>query len=50
MDVGLGTLKTMGRNLAYGKTPVFLVFKKVGKEKLYLNTSLMNILKNSLLE
>ena len=50
MDAGLGTPKTVGNYLSELEAAGFLTSKKVGKEKLYLNTALMNILENSLLE
>ncbi|MGY6559267.1 MAG: Fic family protein [Nitritalea sp.] len=50
IDAGLGTPKTVGNYLSILEEKGFLVSKKVGKEKLYLNTPLMNILENSNLE
>ncbi|MCC5937149.1 MAG: Fic family protein [Lunatimonas sp.] len=50
IDAGLGTPKTVGNYLSTLEEEGFLVSKKVGKEKLYLNTPLMNILENSVLE
>ncbi|GMQ26429.1 Fic family protein [Algoriphagus sp. oki45] len=50
IDAGLGTPKTVGNYLSELEAEGFLFSKKVGKEKLYLNTSLMNILENSSLE
>lgn len=50
IDAGLGTPKTVGNYLSELEAAGFLTSKKVGKEKLYLNTSLMNILENSSLE
>lgn len=47
MDAGLGTPKTVGNYLRALEDAGFLTSKKVGKEKLYLNTVLMNILENS---
>ena len=50
MDAGLGTPKTVGNYLSELEAAGFLKSKKVGKEKLYLNVPLMNILENSSLE
>ena len=50
IDAGLGTPKTVGNYLSELEAAGFLTSKKVGKEKLYLNTALMNILENSSLE
>lgn len=50
IDAGLGTPKTVGNYLSELEVAGFLTSKKVGKEKLYLNTALMNILENSSLE
>lgn len=50
MNAGLGTPKTVGNYLNALEDAGFLTSKKVGKEKLYLNTALMNILENSSLE
>lgn len=50
IDAGLGTPKTVGNYLNELEAAGFLTSKKVGKEKLYLNTALMNILENSSLE
>jgi Fic family protein len=47
MDAGLGTAKTVGNYLNALEGKGFLTSKKVGKEKLYLNTFLMKILENS---
>jgi hypothetical protein len=49
-DVGLGTSKTVGNYLIALERAGFLTAKKVGKEKLYLNTALMRILENNTLE
>ena len=49
-DAGLGTLKTAGSYLSALEKAGFLTAKKVGKEKLYLNTALMRILENNALE
>jgi Fic family protein len=49
-DVGLGTSKTVGNYLIALEKAGFLTAKKVGKEKLYLNTALMRILENNTLE
>lgn len=46
IDAGLGTAKTVGNYLKELETAGFLTSEKVGKEKLYLNFRLMNILKN----
>jgi hypothetical protein len=48
--VGLGTSKTVGNYLIALEKVGFLTAKKVGKEKLYLNTALMRILENNTLE
>lgn len=50
INIGLGTPKTVGNYLSALEKEGFLKSKKVGKEKLYLNTALMNILENSSLE
>jgi Fic family protein len=50
MDAGLGTQKTVGNYPSALEDAGFLTSKKMGKEKLYLNTALMNILENSSLE
>lgn len=50
MDVGLGTPKTVGNYLSALEDKGFLNSKKVGKEKLYLNTALMKILEHSSLD
>ncbi|WP_241685062.1 hypothetical protein [Cyclobacterium xiamenense] len=50
INIGLGTPKTVGNYLSALEEEGFLKSKKVGKEKLYLNTTLMNILENSSLE
>lgn len=50
INIGLGTPKTVGNYLSALEYEGFLKSKKVGKEKLYLNTALMNILENSSLE
>lgn len=50
INIGLGTPKTVGNYLSALEEEGFLKSKKVGKEKLYLNTALMNILENSSLE
>lgn len=50
IDAGLGTPKTVNNYLSELEAAGFLTSKKVGKEKLYLNTALMNILENSSLE
>ncbi|MEY3647638.1 MAG: hypothetical protein RLZ13_523 [Bacteroidota bacterium] len=47
---GLGTPKTVGNYLRALEKSGFLTAKKVGKEKLYLNTALMRILENNTLE
>lgn len=47
IDVGLGTPKTVGNYLIALEEAGFLTSKKVGKEKLYLNSALMRILENS---
>lgn len=47
IDAGLGTPKTVGNYLSELETAGFLTSKKVGKEKLYLNTALMNILESN---
>ncbi|MCF1753170.1 Fic family protein [Mariniradius sediminis] len=47
IDVGLGTPKTVGNYLIALEEAGFLTSKKVGKEKLYLNSALMGILENS---
>jgi Fic family protein len=47
IDVGLGTPKTVGNYLIALEEAGFLTSKKVGKEKLYLNSTLMRILENS---
>jgi hypothetical protein len=48
--VGLGTSKTVGNYLIALEKAGFLTAKKVGKEKLYLNTALMAILENNTLK
>ncbi|WP_194973674.1 Fic family protein [Aquiflexum lacus] len=50
IDVGLGTPKTVGNYLSALEDKGFLNSKKVGKEKLYLNTALMKILEHSSLD
>lgn len=47
VNAGLGTQKTVGNYLSSLEGEGFLTSKKVGKEKLYLNPSLMEILENS---
>ena len=47
---GLGTLKTAGSYLNSLEKAGILTAKKVGKEKLYLNTALMRILENNAIE
>ncbi len=44
MDIGLGTLKTVGNYLIELEEKGFLKSVKVGKEKLYLNHELMKVL------
>ena len=44
IDIGLGTAKTVGNYLIALEREGFLESVKVGKEKLYLNKRLMNIL------
>lgn len=46
IDIGLGTPKTVGNYLIALEEKSFLRSVRVGKEKLYLNPSLMNILEN----
>ncbi|WP_127845642.1 Fic family protein [Psychroflexus aestuariivivens] len=46
IDVGLGTPKTVGNYLMALEEKGFLKSVRVGKEKLYLNQKLMNILEN----
>lgn len=46
IDIGLGTPKTVGNYLIALEEKGFLKSVRVGKEKLYLNPSLMNILEN----
>ena len=43
-------IKTVGNYLIALEKAGFLTAKKVGKEKLYLNTALMRILENNTLE
>lgn len=50
INAGLGTPKTVGNYLSALEEEGILRSKKVGKEKLYLNSALMNILENSSLE
>ncbi len=45
-DAGLGNLKTVGNYLSKLENEGFLKSEQVGKEKLYLNFRLMEILKN----
>jgi len=47
VNAGIGNLKTVGNYLMALEAKGFLKSEQVGKEKLYLNTELMNILKNS---
>lgn len=47
IDAGLGTSKTVGNYLLALEEEGFLTSKKVGKEKLYINVKLMEILENS---
>ncbi|MCH7396738.1 Fic family protein [Belliella sp. DSM 107340] len=47
IDGGLGTPKTVGNYLLALEKEGFLTSKKVGKEKLYINVKLMEILENS---
>ncbi|WP_198514342.1 hypothetical protein [Algoriphagus formosus] len=47
IDAGLGTPKTVSNYLSELEAAGFLTSKKVGNEKLYLNTALMKILENS---
>lgn len=47
IDAGLGTPKTVGNYLSELETAGFLTSKKLGKEKLYLNKALMNILESN---
>ena len=44
-NAGLGTLKTVGNYLKDLENAGFLVSEQIGKEKLYLNTCLMELLK-----
>lgn len=46
IDIGLGTPKTVGNYLSALEEDGFLKSVRVGKEKLYLNQKLMNILEN----
>jgi Fic family protein len=46
IDIGLGTPKTVGNYLMALEEEGFLKSVRVGKEKLYLNQKLMNILEN----
>lgn len=46
IDIGLGTPKTVGNYLIALEKEGFLKSVRVGKEKLYLNVSLMHILEN----
>jgi hypothetical protein len=46
----LGTLKTVGNYLNALEENGFLQSKKIGKEKLYLNSALMEILESSTLD
>ncbi len=46
IDVGLGTSKTVGNYLILLEAAGFLESVKVGKEKLYLNRKLMDILED----
>lgn len=46
IDIGLGTPKTVGNYLMALEEKGFLKSVRVGKEKLYLNPALMNILEN----
>ncbi|WP_339753413.1 Fic family protein [Algoriphagus aquimarinus] len=50
INAGFGTPKTVGNYLNALENEGFLTSKKVGKEKLYLNLALMDILENSSLE
>jgi Fic family protein len=50
IDAGLGTLKTVGNYLNALEENGFLQSKKIGKEKLYLNSALMEILESSTLD
>lgn len=50
IDAGLGTQKTVGNYLLALEEEGFLTSKKVGKEKLYINVKLMEILENSSLK
>ena len=47
IDAGLGTPKTVGNYLHALEEEGFLTSKKVGKEKIYINIKLMDILENS---
>jgi Fic family protein len=47
IDAGLGTPKTVGNYLNALEKGGFLVSKKIGKEKLYLNALLMEVLENT---
>jgi len=47
VDAGLGTLKTVGNYLSQLEHAGLLESEKLGKEKLYLNKALMNILANT---
>ncbi|WP_225444035.1 hypothetical protein [Echinicola arenosa] len=46
IDIDLGTPKTVGNYLSALEEEGFLKSVRVGKEKLYLNQKLMNILEN----
>jgi hypothetical protein len=46
IDIDLGTPKTVGNYLIALEEEGFLKSVRVGKEKLYLNQRLMNILEN----
>lgn len=50
IDAGLGTPKTVGNYLNALEEKGFLTSKKVGKEKLFLNMSLMDILESNSLQ
>ena len=50
MDAGLGTPKTVGNYQSALEDEGFLNSKKVGKEKIYINTPIMKILENSSLD
>jgi len=49
IDAELGTLKTVGNYLNALEENGFLQSKKIGKEKLYLNSALMEIFESSTL-